>query len=399
MNEYTNLRDFFDKNLSHIEINKSLESAIRRFRYSLLTKNPDMMELLSSNLTGVAKPSFTTQYTKNFFSEVLYADRDELQEEVFKVKGTNRKWKNGTNIYNLTIMYLIKRFIDKGLHRGAMDLYMLFGTRILVKLHEQYFHFPVKKELAEAVAHRMTARYLLKKLGTWEGVLKYRSKDFIDKKGVNYPRVMKFNTMDVIEAVNDGVNRIKSSLLQVYSLTIEVAESGEAITTVSSTIVGEEGSETIRDVTTGWTSYIENGYSIFTNRAKLHDKTYLSAVRAVTKNVPDKFITQVLERISNDMNSPKTADKTRKFIEDILTSTFTYLQEKGEYNFSRSNIHSILLSVANMWSVKRTQNNQYKLKDRMRSIVDKTVSVKTERVKQSLTIAVLCYIFLAAVLD
>ena len=397
MKKYRDLREFFHENLDHIKATKDLENAIRRYRYGLMSKDPEITELLSSNHTGVVTPAFTTSFVKNFFSEVLYSDRDELQEEVFKVRGLDKSWKNATNIYNETCMWLIKLFLDKANEKGAMEAYLMFGTRILVKLHEQYFKFPVPRPVAEAVVQKMTSRYLIKKFGTWENVLKYRGLDFVRKGGINYPRVTKFNTDGVVIAINDGVGRIKSNLLQVYSLTVDITKKGELIHTTTSRIENSEGEDSIRDITGGWSNYIENGVGIFTNKANLHNKTYLAAVRSVTRNVKEEQITSVLESIADEINNPKKTKNYKEFIESTLTTTFTYLQDKGYRTVDKSNIHIVLKMVANMWSVKRTQGGQYKLKERMRTIVDSVVKVKTERVLQSITVAVLCYIFLCAV--
>lgn len=395
---YRNLIDFFSTELSDIEFDKELESRIRNFRYSVLRKNPEIVELLSSNLTGVNTPMFSTRTVKEFFSEVLFEDRDSLQEKVYKVPGIRKDWKNTSNIYNLTIMWLMKGFLDKGNEKAAHEAYMLFGTRILVKLHEDYFKYPVKKEIAEAVVSRMSGKYLVRKLGGWGNVLQYRARDFVSRKGVNYPRITKFRTEDIITAISDGIGRIKSAILHVYSLTVEVAEKGEAIKTLSATQVSADGEETIRDITSGWSAYIDQGKTMFTDKANLKNKTYLAAVLSVTKNVKEEYVIAVLEHVANDISDPKKTKDTHKFIEDILTSTFAYLQSKGYGNVSKSNILQVLPAVANMWTVKRTENNQYKLKERMRKIVNKEVKVKTDRVKQSTTIAVLCYIFLGAVL-
>jgi len=394
---YRDLTEFFEKNLHDLKINKALAISIKQYRYRWINKKEDNHLFLGSDLTGVYSPMFTSIDTRQFFTDVIMEDRDHLQQEVYKVKGINKNFEVSSNIFNIITMWIIKNFIEKKMEDAALDMFLIFAYRTFVSLHSRYFMYPVTKAIGMAVVARMSNKYLVKKLGTWNNVFIYRSKDFISTKGVNHRRIMKFKTDDVVKAINDGSGRLKSALLQVYSLTVEVAKQGEQITTKSTTIQDDEGGEIIRDITGGYSSILTDLHAIIIDEHKLVNETYVDVVVKIVGGHIDKTeLIRLLKWLSSNFTGTKESKKITEVVDKAITITLNYLNRKGQTSINGSNLYNILTDIKNVWSVRREEDDQQKYKEELISIVKKVSKKKDISVVTSVSVGLITYLFLRA---
>jgi len=396
MSKYSNLIEFFNKNLSNITFDKELATRLRLYKYGWINKLDDNGLFLGSNLTGVFNPMYTASDVRSFFNDVLFEERDTLQQEVYKVRGIDKSREHSSNIFNITIMWLIRGFLNANDQEAARDAYLLFAYRTFVSIHCRYFKYNVSREIAESVVLHMSNKFLVKKLGSWNDVFIYRANDFIDRKGLNYPRIMKFKTEDVVRSINDGNGRLKSALLQVYALTVEVANKGTKVEISSNNKIDEEGDVSVKDITTGLNSQVDDIFAILADKAHAVDLVYIRTVIKIVKGASrENDLRKMINWLADNIHSSKSTEvDLRELVKSSMSITLDYIQKKGYTVINSSNVINVTIDVKNLWSIRRIEHNQQEIKEQWIELIRKVTNKKSKAFLNSMAVATVTYLFL-----
>lgn len=320
------LLDVFDELFASIKFDQKLAKDIYRFQLAFVNKNRDHLEFFGGNLLGVQVVRFTDADNNKFFDEVINVDRITLEDRLSEVSDIYQDNSIISDIFNLTCMYLIHRFIttldcnDKVKHRAQYDSAMLFFMRSTAALLSYNFKYPTDPKIAQVAYANLSNKFLIKKLGSWAKVLDYRSSDLIDPEGIHYKTLKRFdNDLAIAYAITDSKDRIKDMIKNYNQEFYKVHESGESIGTTSAVFNDLEGEETVKEKTKS----IERTVQLIRNNISdinsfINDK-HISIISQINKNTSFKMIKQTLTYMCEAYNSTDN-----KLIDEFISLVIIY---------------------------------------------------------------------------
>ena len=310
MEKITQLIPLLDKEL-HLEnfTNKTAEDLLRKimiFKIELLQKNNDFMMFISSNLTGVYNAVFSQLDSEKYFS-LFNVSEKKLMVKTNDLPDITPEWKVSSNPLYLINIYLIHKYSTSNYPRkeeAIMILFEIMSYKILTSILYQFYKTKLTVDEAKAVFEKLTFKFLIKKLGSWDSVVKYKA-ELVLKDGTYYDSIMKLSTLDAVLTIN----AIQTSYKSLIKYIANISHSGTKDKISSSTIV-ENTSEgkLIKDVTNSsvYINYI-NGIVKFEN--DFINSGLIKIVISKIKNVDFDNVKNTLQYISRNENDLKFLEK------------------------------------------------------------------------------------------
>jgi hypothetical protein len=392
----------FKHHLGNLKFDRVLYKRVKKFRLQWMNKNEDHIAFLGGNLLGVHKLRFSSLDYDLFFTDVLEVDRISLEVDLHSLESINTAYKVSSDTLYLTIMYLIREFnrtkllSKKDAYNAAMESYLIFAYRTISSLVSHYFKYQQSEQVILMVYERLSNRYLIKKLGTWQKVFEYRAKDLIEKKGLHYERLNRFITDEIVDVVNDVQGRIRDMVKNIYSLMIEVIESGDHIKILSATSTDIEGEEIVKEITNRQDILIDYMLEIVHDRDSLIKEELVNVVGELLSTLETKLLLQTLDWMVNP-TSTSNSKKIDKLIKKTLVISIEYLTNKKISVSDRANIEQMLISLRGLWVSSRGNSTEInKLKSLGEYLVKKAINKKTKWTLTSTRIGLFLYIFLRA---
>lgn len=395
-------RDIKDVMSAHIKVTddlKSLSLEINRFNLVWIQKSDVYIEFLGSNLFGVHQIRFSENDENMLFLDVLKTDRNLLRTDIYTLKDINKKRKVTSDETLLTLVYLMHVYATSNLDDNAKDeaiknLYYTFAYKVISSLYSHYFSYSVDVSIAKAVYEQLTSRFLLKKLGSWQEVFNYRSKD-VRVGGLHYKRLLNFNTIWATKIVSDMQGRIRELLKYMYPVLIKVKD--QNLKVVSTSII-EEGDEEdgIRDSTSRPDVYVNYLRSIFNKPNDFLNDDLVYLIKTVNPNVDEEKFVDTLKYITNNV-IPKIGDES-DVIENIVQISINYLKTKNIHNNFNNHAYDILKYMKGYWSSSSVKDPVVKrTKELVYDYALKATGKKTNWLLASISISVLMYLFLRSI--
>ncbi len=387
MEKITQLIPLLDKELKLENFtNKVAEDLLRKimvFKIELLQKNNDFMMFISSNLTGVYNAVFSQLDSERYFS-LFGVSEKKLMVKTNDLPDITPEWKVSSNPLYLINIYLIHKYSTSNYPRkeeAIMILFEIMSYKILTSILYQFYKTKLTVDEAKAVFEKLTFKFLIKKLGSWDSVVKYKA-ELVLKDGTYYDSIMKLSTLDAVLTIN----AIQTSYKSLIKYIANISHSGTKDKISSSSIVEmtSEG-KLIKDMVNSsvYVNYI-NGIVKFEN--DFINSGLIKIVISKIKNVDFDNVKNTLQYISRN-------EADTKYIEKIIEYSLEYLNSRGE-SFSGGNLNYIT-SLKGFWS--SGNNNLKDIKNKIKETSFKATGRKTDWILNATTITVICYIFTRAV--
>jgi len=348
------LSSVFDEAFKDVKFNNTLAKKIYYYQFGYINKSKEFMEFFGGNLIGVHIVRFTTKDEVDFFNDVIDVDYHELLKNVKKVTTINHEYKVSSDLVNLTIVYMIHRFLtspiinDKDRDRSVYDLALLFYIRCLVIVHNAWFQYPADPKIVQVAYSRLSRKNLIKELGSWHKVMDYRAKKLVDKHGLHYKRLVEFkNDLDTVYIINDSQGRIRDILKGYYDEFITTHAEGDNILTTSSTVVDVEGELTLKDKIGSIESYISYIKNIIVDKDSFIKTELLSIITNLNSNTSNRMLRSVLEWLCDNYTNTKYRDDINNFITKIIIHSFYLLNQNSINNLK--DYPKILVSLKNLY--------------------------------------------------
>ena len=281
------------------------------------------------------------------------------------------------------IFYEIKY---KYLERVLILLYELTSYAMLTSILYQFYKREQTIAEAKAVFEKLNYKFLLKKLGSWDSVIKYKAKTVMEG-GRFYEAIVRLNTLNSIDIISGIQTSYKSLIINIASLSHGgITGTIDTSTTVVNTMDGETDIKVIENAS-NYTNYIK---SIVGIKNDFINRPLVSIVAKRLKNVEDVHLIESLSLVSIDYEKPKKDDK---LIDDIMTFSMEYLNSR---NITKYTDLAYIQSLKGFWSFGNVKTKP--VKDKIKEYVYNATGKKTEWVLNGLVIAVLIYIFSRAII-
>lgn len=335
------LKDVFDDLLGNVKFDGKKARQTRLYQVEFVHANQDHRAFFGGNLIGVHRVRFAYAEVDRYFEDLVGIDEDTLTPAIRTVTTINHDFKISGDVMNLTTMYLIHRYLtspylsEVARHQAAKDVALIFLYRTIAALLATFFKYPIDTETAQAVYERLSGRYLIKKLGTWQAVFDYRADEFIGKNSPHREALMKFkDDAAIVNAINDLQGRLKDMLKNIYGEFIYVHEHGGRIGTGSVTMVDADGEEIVKDRVHGLETYQMYLLSVMEDSNSFYKQELVDVVAKVIPTLHGRAFPNVLRWMSGEVSAAHR-EQIVKFSNHVLMMAFNYLLE-NDYVLHRS---------------------------------------------------------------
>jgi hypothetical protein len=355
-----NLKDVFDQHFKDVRFNDKLGKKVYKYQVGYVNSNHEHLQFFGSNLLGVHVIRFKDSDVFRWFDEVLHVEFDSLTRDVRKVDTIDHSYKVSGDILNLTLMYVIHRFLTSNemdnshRERAAYDTALVFFYRCAAAILSDWFKYPADPKIAQAAYSNLSNKFLIKKLGSWHKVMDYRALDLIDKKSIHYRELLKF-TEDgkTVYAINDAQGRIRDLLKNYYTSFENVRVTGGGISSTSSTYIDASGEETTKDKTKSVEAYVSYMRNSLNDKNTFIKDELINVVLKINSNTSFRIVKNTLLWISENNSDIKFV----KLIDEFVSLTIVQSMYMIENNMSVKQTRDyplILVNLKNLYLSTRT---------------------------------------------
>ena len=396
MSQIKSVKELFEKNLNpNLKIDKEFFEKLKIFRVSWSQRTEDHIEFLGSNYIGLQPVRFSSQDEDIFFSDIVEIDKDTLITDIKYTKGIDTKRKVESNPYYLTTVYLMHRFTTSSLPNNlkieaVTELYYLFAYKVISSLIMHYFKYNADISLIKATDSRLSNKFLIKRVNSWQELFTYRARDVLPS-GLHYSRLKSFSTEDCLRVIRDMQGRIRDIVKNIYAVMLEVKESNEKVVSSSLLMADEEGVK-VGDITNSQDRYIIELNRLLSLERDLIDNDLLYLLSNVLKTFNVNETITILQYITNNDFSGKDV-----LAEHIITDGVDILQRKNIKDYQK-NILVVIQTIKNWFINRSISNNLKKTKDDVNKVVCLATKQKPGWRSMNSTVSVMIYLFVRAII-
>ena len=365
---FNDIKDTMEKYYSKIIIDDEFLSRVINTRIAWINKNSDYSEFLGSNYIGVYNVVYSEEDEAIFFNDLLEVDQTLLKEDINNTKGIDKSFQVTSNPFYLTCVYFMHKTYKSKLPNDKKVLliknfYYFFAYKVITSIFSHFFakYKPTEPQM-RMVIERMSNKFLLKRLGSWNEVLEYKAGSVLPS-GLHYQRLLKINSDNIVRVVSSLQVELKDMIKNVYSLLMEVIEDNEAIKSASNSFIDESGNEKLQDIT-----YNPEKYPIYLksivgipNDFINYDLIYLIA--SMTNKLTEEQIKQIMILL--------TQFEKRDYVIDVMCrECFNYLYSKGIKSEYNRRITEVLMHLKSYFNTMLASTGEMK---KVRTLVDNMV--------------------------
>lgn len=385
------LAEVFDEHFKKVKFDNRLARLVYGYQLWYVNHNREHLEFFGSNLIGVQVVRFKDKDVLKLFDEVLDIDFIHLSNDIKKVPSINQDFKISSDVFNLTIMYLIHRFMTSALindnqrKKATYDSAILFFYRTISALLSDYFRYPADPKVVQMAYANLSNKFLIKKLGSWHKVMDYRAKDLSGKEGIHYDKLVSFNNdLAIVYAINDSQGRIRDMVKSYYSEFMKVNGDGEKIASTSSTFMDAEGEEAVKEKTRSIESYVDYIKGIVSDKHSFVRDDLVGVISRMNTNSSFRMIKSVLNWMSDNSSNSKYNKTIEEFVGlSVVHSFFLLSSNVGVINM-RDYPH-ILVTLKNLYlSTRSTDKDLTRIRELGEDIIRAS---QTDKVGDSLMLA------------
>lgn len=330
-----------DNLLSDLVVDDVFFKSIKEFNYTWAYKNEEHMKFLGGSTIGEQVVTFSNK-DDNVFYSILNTTYDEVKQAIYNISEIDKTRQVSSNPHYLFVMYLIykayntNKLKDNIKKELVCELYYTFAYRVISGRMHHYFKYTLDKDIARTVVERLSNKFILKKLGNWNNLLKYRTKDILPN-GLHYKTLQTLDINKTQKTVADLYTRLKDIFKNIYPIIIEVKNSNSVIKSTSLIESDAENEESFKENIVYTDSYVTYLKSIVNTP---NDLSKDNLVRLVSKCVgvinPDE-----LKMLLSNFNK-LDYEMVNNLIEGIIPAVMDFLYRKGITSNYERNIIKII---------------------------------------------------------
>lgn len=396
----TTIKKILDEH-TKIKPDINFSKKIRTFRLRWLHKSPEYIQFLSSNLTGVYLIVFSANDDKKL-TDVLDINPRYIEREARNDPDIDMKNHVAPNPLYMSLLYsahLITNsnyLSDKRKEEVITDLFHIMAYKMIGSMFSRFFSLhSVDINVAKIVYERLSYSYLIKKphIANWGGLIDHAAKSVLPG-GIHYERIKKFDTLGYVNAVNGIQGSFKSVLKYIYRITDavdkenKVARSkGLSTTSVIETL--EDGNSNIKDLNTNGNLLLTKIRDSFSRADDFIDDDLIKVACSVNSKIATDDLRTTLKYLTTN-----DADKMSELLKPVIEGSIEYLRTKNIIE-PRKNIVDTLTVLKGYW--RGTSDSRKNVKAFISKASKRATGRKTSWFVNALTICVIIYIFLKAI--
>lgn len=388
------LKEYLLSRFHGMNVDKKLMKNMITFKYQWINKSMVHVDYLTSNLVGVHPIRFTEEDDDNLFFNVLRLDRQDVQDELYKLDDVYKDRIVASNATYIMLCYIMSLTIHSKLSKKDKEtmletLYEIMVYKMVSSILFRYFPFPLDIDIATTVYELLTRKYLIKKLGSWDAVFKYRSKD-VKTGGLHFERLRKYDMYDIV--INDIQGRYRSIHKELYAVINKVIEDKDKRISISLNTTTLDGDETLGDIENIAKRDYDYIFDIVGKKEDFVKGQLVNLIVEIYKNVDGKELTLVLNSISD--NYLKNKRDVDKLIDYSLKASISYLHSKKINPPYDERAVAVIRHLKGLWSGSRVSDRRVKEAKELSYKFSLETGKKTRWLLTTLGMSINTYIFI-----
>lgn len=350
------LAEVFDRHFEGVKFDSKLAAAIYKFQIGFINSNRDHLQFFGGNLLGVQVIRFKDSDVLRFIEQIFNVDYVNLVQDIREVTTIDHEFKVSGDIFNLTTMYIIHRFLTannlpKSLREtAAYNVSLIFFYRCICALMCYYFRYPADEKIAQKAYANLSNKFLIKKLGSWVKVMEYRAKDMIDPEGLHRKTLEMFNDdSKVVYVLNDSQGRIRDLMKNYYAEFKKVDDGGIGVT--SSLIIDVDGEENFKEKTKSVDAYITYARQLITDKRGFIREDLITVISKINTNSSFRMIKHTVTWMFEQYSHPKEHKLIDEFMCLVIVQTMYMIENnieitrRKDYAYVLNQLKNLFLST------------------------------------------------------
>ena len=355
------LAEVFDRHFEGVKFDGKLAAAVYKFQIGYINANRDHLQFFGGNLLGVQVIRFKDSDVLRFIEQIFNVDYVTLVQDIRQVTTIEHEFKVSGDIFNLTTMYIIHRFLTNGTlpktvrETAAYNVSLIFFYRCIAALMSYYFRYPADEKIAQKAYANLSNKFLIKKLGSWVKVMEYRAKDMIDEEGLHRKTLEMFNDdSKVVYVLSDSQGRIRDLVKNYYGEFIKVHENGEGIGVSSSLIIDVDGEENFKEKTKSVDAYVTYARQLITDRRGFIRDDLINVVSKINTNSSFRMIKHTIGWMFEAYSKPKEHKLIDEFMGLVIVQAMYMIENnidrtrRKDYAYVLSQLKNLFLSTRSL---------------------------------------------------
>jgi hypothetical protein len=378
-----------DELLHLVQYDSNLLKRIALLQEGFVCKNPDHMLFFGGALTGVHTVRFTDSDRDKFFDTIVGLDSSLIEEALYNLQTTdeagnkvpviNREHKRGSDVYNLTVIYVLHKLHnspkldDNQKHQAKTRMCAMLLYKFLTSLLSHYFKYPADPQIAQYTYEQLSRKFSLKIYGSWGETLWALAEKLTDETSVHLAVLENMDDDHGVEKyINDSQSRVKDMLKNIYAVFARVHSQGNKISS-NTTLVEIDGDVVMRDTISSLATYGRYIQRVIPDVNSFIKSELLSVILQLMHTASAKMVISTLELCSlNYLDSKSTDGKKGVSVEALVNGLIEHAVEFLVENrdISHTDIATILQRLRGTYMASRnTEEKTLKIRSDMETLV------------------------------
>lgn len=382
--------------MSNVKVNESLVRDIDYYINSYINKNEEHVAFFGSNLTGVNRIIFDTDDRNAWGIEILDIDETEIRSRVRALDHVGKEWIRPTDGINISLIYMMHKIHHSTLNvrskrKAILHCLVILQAKFLSSLLYGYFKYPVSEKLALAVYDALSRKFYIKKYGTWLAILQARAEAIYDED--HRTTIETFQTDErIIYMITDIQTRIKSMILNIYGVTMNLNAKGIGVSS-SSMMQKMEGQLEVKTLERNFDQYLNYINSTIQEPKSFIKEEIVDVISDSITTMPKQLLYDVLLVVSEkaQTDDKELSEKTK----DILIYTFDHFRENKRSIEDLSNLGQLVITLKSLFTASKTNSTTViQLREYFDKIVKANVKSRNPATISGVRTGIVLYIIL-----
>lgn len=397
---FKNIKEVFDNALSHLTVDEAFLKDVSQYGKYFVNKNDEHVQFFGSNLLGVHAVRFLPEDRLNWTVDLLDIDEYETRRNVVKLPTVNETWIRGTDVMNISCLYLVHRVFNSDLspklkEQGMMDILLVMHYKLISSLMAHNFKYPTDEATAMAVYAALSKKYALKAYGSWHAVFVARCKDIIDRKSIHMRTIDKFNDDGAIQyMITDIQGRLKSMVKNLNKVFYDIRTQNAKILTVSGRVQLEDGA-VVRDMQRNLPPFKRYIHEVVLDKPRFIKTELVQVISSMMPTMAEKLLFDALFALHDKCS--KNDKSALKLIDETMLHAFQHLGSDKAITGRTPDVGEIVSKLRGLYTASRSTDPVLQvMRDIASDLVKKNVKTKNESMIAAVRTGLLLYIVLRA---
>ncbi len=397
---FKEISEVFIKHVGIIKVDKKLYLKLRNFKNNWIYRQESHINFMSSNLIGVDKIRFTKSDEEELYA-LFNVDYISLRDDLYTLPDIYKDRHVSSNPRYLLLLYIahlvfVSSISTKNKNKLLLEIYIILAIEIFSSLMVNYYKFELDHDIAVVVFEKLSNRFILKRVGSWQKLFEEKAEDIYYPKSVHSKRLKTFKTIDATYMIIDIQGKLRSIMKEMTKVVYEVIEVNESRHTRSLLVKDTEGNEKLLDVMNANETYHTSIKAIIFKKNEFINEEYIAIMKELYRNLHEKELRSTLEYLTdNYIDNKKEIDE---LIETSINANIKYLYLSKLYPPYDKSIISIVKFLRGYWINSKVKDlDNKKFKKIAHTFVKKATGKNTNRIIVTVVIALSIYIMLMAI--